>query len=81
MLRFLPNPPTNRQGEEGKKFARMPKNELSTYFLAFLKGGSIGVEKVAIGNTAAGKLLKEVLTGIADLHKRGPYVGKLESKT
>ncbi|PWZ03767.1 hypothetical protein BCV70DRAFT_197963 [Testicularia cyperi] len=64
-----------------EKFARMPKNELlDLLFNLFERWQYWSLKKLRAETQQPESYLREVLTGIADLHKRGPYVGNWSLK-
>ena len=65
----------------GEKFARMPKNELlDLLFTLFERWQYWSLKKLRAETQQPESYLRETLTGIADLHKRGPYVGNWSLK-
>ncbi|SNX87228.1 related to TFG2 - TFIIF subunit (transcription initiation factor), 54 kD [Melanopsichium pennsylvanicum] len=65
----------------GEKFARMPKNELlDLLFTLFERWQYWSLKKLRSETQQPESYLRDVLTGIADLHKRGPYVGNWSLK-
>ncbi|CCF52640.1 hypothetical protein NDA11_000656 [Ustilago hordei] len=75
--------PTKNSGGAGggEKFARMPKNELlDMLFALFERWQYWSLKKLRAETQQPESYLREVLTGIADLHKRGPYVGNWSLK-
>ncbi|KAN0061229.1 hypothetical protein ACQY0O_006969 [Thecaphora frezii] len=64
-----------------EKFARMPRNELlDLLFAAFEKWQFWSIKKLRAETQQPESYLREVLASIADLHKRGPYVGNYSLK-
>ncbi|PWN49657.1 hypothetical protein IE53DRAFT_380373 [Violaceomyces palustris] len=64
-----------------EKFARMPKNELlDLLFSLFEKWSYWSLKKLRGETQQPESYLRETLLGIADLHKRGPYVGNWSLK-
>lgn len=64
-----------------EKFARMPKNELlDLLFGLFERWQYWSLKKLRAETQQPESYLREVLSGIADLHKRGPYVGNWSLK-
>lgn len=64
-----------------EKFARMPKNELlDMLFGLFERWQYWSLKKLRTETQQPESYLKETLLGIADLHKRGPYVGNWSLK-
>ncbi|EST05332.1 Transcription initiation factor IIF, beta subunit [Kalmanozyma brasiliensis GHG001] len=73
--------PTSSASGGGEKFARMPKNELlDMLFGLFERWQYWSLKKLRTETQQPESYLREVLTGIADLHKRGPYVGNWSLK-
>lgn len=73
--------PTKGSAGGGEKFARMPKNELlDMLFGLFERWQYWSLKKLRAETQQPESYLREVLTGIADLHKRGPYVGNWSLK-
>ncbi|CBQ73447.1 related to TFG2-TFIIF subunit (transcription initiation factor), 54 kD [Sporisorium reilianum SRZ2] len=65
----------------GEKFARMPKNELlDLLFTLFERWQYWSLKRLRSETQQPESYLRETLTGIADLHKRGPYVGNWSLK-
>jgi transcription initiation factor TFIIF subunit beta len=68
-------------GAGTEKFARMPKNELlDLLFALFERWQYWSLKKLRTETQQPESYLRETLTGIADLHKRGPYVGNWSLK-
>jgi len=65
----------------GEKYARMPKNELlDMLFGLFERWQYWSLKKLRTETQQPESYLRETLNGIADLHKRGPYVGNWSLK-
>ncbi|TKY85535.1 hypothetical protein EX895_005697 [Sporisorium graminicola] len=74
-------PTSSSSGGGGEKFARMPKNELlDLLFTLFERWQYWSLKKLRAETQQPESYLRETLTGIADLHKRGPYVGNWSLK-
>ncbi|GAC97639.1 transcription factor subunit [Pseudozyma hubeiensis SY62] len=73
--------PNSRNASGNEKFARMPKNELlDMLFGLFERWQYWSLKKLREETQQPESYLRETLTGIADLHKRGPYVGNWSLK-
>ncbi|SPO23622.1 related to TFG2 - TFIIF subunit (transcription initiation factor), 54 kD [Ustilago trichophora] len=76
-----PKSSASASGAGGEKFARMPKNELlDLLFTLFERWQYWSLKKLRAETQQPESYLRETLTGIADLHKRGPYVGNWSLK-
>ncbi|CDW99337.1 hypothetical protein [Sporisorium scitamineum] len=65
-------PKSSASGGAGEKFARMPKNELlDLLFALFERWQYWSLKKLRAETQQPESYLRETLTGIADLHKRG----------
>ena len=75
---FISQKPKAQQTE---KFARMPRNELlDMLFSLFEKWQYWSLKKLRSETQQPESYLRDVLSTIADLHKRGPYVGNYSLK-
>lgn len=73
--------PTSGSSGGGEKYARMPKNELlDMLFGLFERWQYWSLKKLRTETQQPESYLRETLNGIADLHKRGPYVGNWSLK-